>query len=79
MSYFHNLHPNPTSAFLPELTDRQRQILALVAAGARNATVASQLVISPKTVRNHLSNILTKLQVTDRAEAIVKARDAGLA
>lgn len=63
---------------LPELTDREREVLALVADGLNNAAIATRLVLSPKTVRNHVSNIFTKLQVTDRAEAIARAREAGL-
>lgn len=62
----------------PELTDREREILDLVAAGLDNAAVARRLTVSPKTVRNHLSNVFTKLQVADRSQAIVRAREAGL-
>ena len=54
-------------------------MLQLLAAGQGNASIAHALMISLKTVRNHVSNIFTKLQVTDRAAAIVKAREAGLA
>jgi DNA-binding NarL/FixJ family response regulator len=67
----------PPEAF-PELTDREREILDLLAQGMRNTQIADRLVISPKTVRNHVSNILGKLQVADRAQAIIKARDAGM-
>lgn len=66
------------SAF-PALTDREREVLELVAAGKGNATIAHELVISLKTVRNHVSNVFTKLQVSDRSAAILKARQAGLA
>lgn len=62
----------------PDLTDREREVLDLVAAGLDNATIARRLAVSPKTVRNHLSNVFTKLQVADRAQAIVRAREAGL-
>jgi DNA-binding NarL/FixJ family response regulator len=62
----------------PELTEREREILELVAHGRDNQTIARRLFLSPKTVRNNVSNIFTKLQVTDRAQAIVKAREAGL-
>lgn len=62
----------------PELTDREREVLDQVARGLDNLAIARRLGLSPKTVRNHLSNILTKLQVADRAQAIVRAREAGL-
>jgi len=62
----------------PDLTDREREILDLVARGMDNLSIAKRLSVSAKTVRNHLSNILTKLQVADRAQAIVRAREAGL-
>jgi DNA-binding NarL/FixJ family response regulator len=62
----------------PQLTDREREVLDLVAQGRANAAIAARLGLSQKTVRNHVSNILTKLQVADRAQAIVQARDAGL-
>jgi len=62
----------------PDLTSREREILELVAAGLGNAAIANRLSLSPKTVRNHVSSIFTKLQVADRAEAIVRARRAGL-
>jgi DNA-binding NarL/FixJ family response regulator len=64
-------------AAFPLLTDREREILELVAAGKGNAAIAHELVLTLKTVRNHVSNIFGKLQVADRAAAIVKARDAG--
>jgi DNA-binding NarL/FixJ family response regulator len=67
-----------TTAAFPSLTDREREVLEMIAAGKGNATIAHELVISLKTVRNHVSNIFTKLQVPDRAGAIVKARKAGL-
>jgi DNA-binding NarL/FixJ family response regulator len=62
----------------PELTDREREILNLIAAGQNNAAIAERLFIGTKTVRNHVSNIFSKLQVADRAQAIVRARKAGL-
>ncbi len=61
-----------------ELTDREREVLDLIASGRDNATIASKLFISGKTVSNHVSNIFNKLHVSDRAQAIVKAREAGL-
>ena len=62
----------------PELTDRERQVLELVAQGRPNSAIAARLHLSDKTIRNNVSNILAKLQVADRAQAIVRARDAGL-
>lgn len=62
----------------PELTARERELLDLVAQGLNNQAIARKLFLSPKTVRNHVSNIFTKLQVAGRAEAIVRARQAGL-
>ena len=66
-----------TAATFPSLTEREREVLGMVAAGKGNATIAHELMISLKTVRNHVSNIFTKLQVSDRSAAIVKARQAG--
>ncbi len=62
----------------PELTDREREILAFIAGGYTNTAIAEALYLSPKTVRNYVSSIFTKLQVLDRAQAIVRARQAGL-
>lgn len=62
----------------PELTDREREVLDLIAAGHDNAQIASRLFISAKTVSNHVSNIFAKLHLADRAQAIVTAREAGL-
>jgi DNA-binding NarL/FixJ family response regulator len=69
-----SMQPKP----FPDLTDREREVLELVARGLGNAEITRRLVVSPKTVRNHVSNILTKLQVADRSQAIVRAREAGL-
>jgi DNA-binding NarL/FixJ family response regulator len=66
-----------TEAF-PELTAREREVLELIAQGRNNQAIAGELVLSLKTVRNHVSNVFNKLQVTDRAGAIVKAREAGM-
>jgi DNA-binding NarL/FixJ family response regulator len=63
---------------LPELTNRERDVLALVAAGYTNTAIGRQLFVSPKTIRNHVSNILTKLQASNRHDAARIARDAGL-
>ncbi|UYP19279.1 response regulator transcription factor [Rhodococcus sp. Z13] len=65
-------------AAFPELTEREREILDLVARGLDNATISRRLVLSQKTVRNHVSNVLGKIGAPDRATAIVRARDAGL-
>ncbi|MGZ4508822.1 MAG: response regulator [Blastococcus sp.] len=62
----------------PELTEREREVLELMARGLSNGEIARKLVVSPKTVRNHVSNVFTKLQVTDRSEAVGRARRAGL-
>ena len=62
----------------PALTDRERQVLELLAGGASNERIGRTLAISDKTVRNHISNILMKLGVADRVQAVIKARDAGL-
>jgi DNA-binding NarL/FixJ family response regulator len=67
----------PPQAF-PTLTDREREILHLIAQGHPNPSIARQLSLSTKTVGNYVSNIFTKLQVVDRAQAIIRAREAGL-
>lgn len=67
----------PEEAF-PELTPRELEVLGLIAQGDNNSDIAEKLVISGKTVRNHITNIFSKLQVADRAQAIIKAREAGL-
>jgi DNA-binding NarL/FixJ family response regulator len=67
----------PRRAF-PDLTEREEEILALVARGRSNQEIAGQLFVSVKTVRNHVSSILLKLQVADRAQAVIRARDAGI-
>jgi DNA-binding NarL/FixJ family response regulator len=80
MQYFARPAPTPTQAsrvVFPELTDREREILELIAAGWNNEEIAGQLFLSLKTVRNYVSNIFTKLQVVDRSQAIVRAREAG--
>lgn len=77
LGYFASPPPGPAKAF-PELTDRELEVLDLVASGRNNAVIARSLGVSTKTVANNVSNILTKLHLADRAEAIVRARDAGL-
>jgi len=72
--------PSPASAqdTFPELTSREIEILDLMAQGHTNAKIAARLYLSPETVGNHISHIFTKLQVADRAHAIIRAREAGL-
>ena len=79
MGYFASLRPTtPAQPPFPELTDREREILAMIARGRTNQEIADDLVVSLKTVRNHVSNIFAKLQVADRAQAMDVARKAGL-
>ncbi|HEU5015548.1 MAG TPA: response regulator transcription factor [Roseiflexaceae bacterium] len=78
MTFFANQPAQPTALF-PDLTESERKVLRLMAQGLSNDAIASQLAFSPKTVRNYISNIFSKLHVADRAQAIVRARDAGLA
>jgi DNA-binding NarL/FixJ family response regulator len=77
IAYF-TAQPGPVPAPFPQLTEREREILELVAQGRSNTAIAARLQLSQKTIRNNVSNILAKLQVADRAQAIVRARDAGL-
>jgi DNA-binding NarL/FixJ family response regulator len=70
--------PRPAQRAFPELTEREEEILVLVARGKSNQEIASRLFVRVKTVRNHVSNILLKLQVADRAQAVIRARDAGI-
>lgn len=78
MQYFAVLEPTSRPELFPELTEREREILSYIADGQTNAEIAEKLVISVKTVRNHVSNIFSKLQVADRAQAAIRAREAGL-
>jgi DNA-binding NarL/FixJ family response regulator len=78
MEFFNTMKPAAPPQAFPELSDREREILGLIAQGYKNAEIADRLVLSEKTVRNHISNIFSKLQVADRAEAIIRAREAGL-
>jgi DNA-binding NarL/FixJ family response regulator len=78
MDFFAMPQPAMPPQIFPELTDREREVLTLIARGQKNPEIASQLSISLKTVRNHVSNIFSKLQVVDRSQAILRARDAGL-
>jgi len=77
LRFFSSRQPGPSDAF-PELTGRECEVLELIADGHTNDVIARRLVVSGKTVRNHISNIFAKLHVADRAEAIVRARRAGL-
>lgn len=78
MAYFARPAPSRAVEAFPELTVREREILELIAQGRSNAEITAHLVVAPKTVRNHVSNIFAKLAVRDRSEAIVRAREAGL-
>lgn len=68
----------PDRAAFPQLTEREREILDLIAAGRNNAQIASTLYLAPKTVRNNVSHIMAKLHATDRADVIIRAREAGM-
>ena len=76
--FFAQPRSGTANAPFPELTEREREVLALIAQHRTNREIADRLVLSPKTVSNHISNIFSKLQIADRAEAIERARDAGL-
>jgi DNA-binding NarL/FixJ family response regulator len=78
INYFTAPKPALPAEIFPQLSDREREVLDLIAQGENNAEIAEHLTLSPKTVRNHVSNIFSKLQVADRAQAIVRAREAGL-
>jgi DNA-binding NarL/FixJ family response regulator len=82
MNYFKELNSKPASLQMnisfPELTERELDVLRLISQGLNNQEIAQTFVLSPKTVRNHVTNIFSKLQVADRAQAIVRAREAGL-
>jgi DNA-binding NarL/FixJ family response regulator len=70
--------PPPGRTVFPELTDREHEILRQLAAGLTNAEIGRRLALRPKTVRNYVSNVLAKLHAADRAEAVLRARRAGL-
>ena len=78
MTYFRGVRARPTAEVFPQLTDRERAVLSLIADGLENAEIGRELGLSVKTVRNHASNIFAKLQVAHRAQAIILAREAGL-
>ena len=77
-NYFAHLTPNVEDSF-PELTKTERDVLRLLADGLQNIQIAERLFLAPKTVRNNVSCNLTKLNVADRTEAALRARDAGVA
>ena len=78
MDYFTAARTSPHAEAFPDLTEREREILAMIARGRSNYEIAEELSISLKTVRNHASNIFGKLQVADRTQAAIRAREAGL-
>lgn len=78
VDFFTGAHRDYTAQIFPELTEREREVLDLVALGVGNHQIAARLVLSEKTVRNHVSAILNKLHVSDRAAAVARARDAGM-
>ncbi len=78
MGFFCAPKPTVMQRVFPELTEREEEILSLVARGKSNQEIARQLFVSLKTVRNHVSNILLKLQVADRSQAVIRARESGL-
>jgi DNA-binding NarL/FixJ family response regulator len=78
VNFFAEIRPTAPPQAFPELSHREREILDLIARGLKNPEIADSLFLSPKTVRNHVSTILHKLQVADRAQAIIRAREAGL-
>lgn len=78
VNFFSSPQADLSPQAFPELTSREHEVLELIAKGLNNQVIANRLSISEKTVRNHISNIFNKLQVVDRAQAIVKAREAGM-
>ena len=77
-AYFSSLASVPGRDAFPQLTEREREVLELMARGLDNRRIARELFLSDKTVRNHVSNVLAKLDAEDRGEAISRARNAGL-
>ena len=78
IGFFSAPRPATPQRTFAELTEREEEVLSLVAQGKSNQEISRQLFVSLKTVRNHVSNILVKLQVADRAQAVIRARDAGM-
>jgi DNA-binding NarL/FixJ family response regulator len=75
---FFSAPPSAAPRAFPELTEREEEVLTLIAQGKSNQEIARELFLTLKTVRNHASNIFVKLQVADRAQAVIRAREAGL-
>lgn len=78
IQYFSAIQASKKASAFPSLSIREMEVLERIAAGDNNTAISQKLHITPKTVRNHVSNIFHKLQVADRAQAIIIARDAGL-
>ncbi|CAN5839371.1 hypothetical protein BH23ACT12_BH23ACT12_08990 [soil metagenome] len=78
LGFFATAHFQQAPSQFPQLTDREREVLELIAQGKPNPAIARQLSLSPKTVMNYVSSIFAKLHVADRSEAIVRAREQGL-
>jgi DNA-binding NarL/FixJ family response regulator len=78
ISYFSTARARPPAEEFPGLTTREREILALITQHLTNPEIARRLQLSPKTIRNHVSNVFANLQVADRAHAIIRAHEAGL-
>lgn len=78
LGFFSTPRPAVPQRAFPELSEREGELLALMAQGRSNQEIAEQLGLSLKTVRNHVSTIFSKLQVADRAQAVIRAREAGL-
>lgn len=78
MTYFGAMQDSAAYNQFPQLSAREHEVLELIAQGYKNGDIATRLVLSPKTVRNYVTTILSKLQVTDRAQVIIRAREAGL-
>ncbi len=78
INFFKSPHSPSSLNVFPDLTERELEVLKLIATGLKNNDIARRLELSQKTIRNYISNIFSKLQVADRAQAIVKAREAGL-
>jgi DNA-binding NarL/FixJ family response regulator len=78
ITYFGKQRAAKTPSAFSDLTKREGEILELIAQGLTNTAIAERLMLPPKTVRNHVSNIFSKLQISNRAQAIIRAREAGM-